>query len=1106
MNNEKKDFKFDVFISYRHSDLDSAAAAYLHKALENYKIPKEIQEKIGKKRINRVFRDEEELGASSDLFTEIENSIKESEYLLVVLSPRYKQSKWCLKEIESFLKYRSRDNVLAVIIEGEPYDVFPEILLEDGEPLALDIRAQDKKQMLKYAKERLPRLVAPILGCSYDELYQRHRVWRMRRVAMLSGVVAALSLAVGAVTIKQNIEINKNFVAKQENQSRYLAKTATDLLAQGDRETALLVALEALPKGSDDNSRPYVAQARIALENALYTYNLDYYYNLHPIKIMEMASDCGTISDYNQREDVLLTSDDMGTIYIWDAKTAQQIFVMDRYETEDARLLDNNRLLGKTADGIYCVDYTTGEMLWAWLYPQCEACYTTRFMWDYSPATDSVVCVAGTMSKDKTVKFDLEKGETVVDVVLTDSHRVHTINCADGTANIWTPQEYYNNLTQTGYDQYRVKNISISPDGSMVALQVYQPDYENNSQPNLMHLYVYPTQGGDVVYSTSFTSYQGLEGLYWTDSSHLLCAYTDDTSILSLGILENPHRWYIDCYDVVNKEKLYGIEEQSMSLSYKLEFNSFESKNSAGEVRQVVSVINGNTVLIFDQHTGHIYSRIEDRSQIRLAQPLPNQMTMLVVTLDGYVFVTKPLSDEIYNPVLNSLMYYLDVGFVEKCERYNDKTYIFNGSSVYWYQDYIDFNFEKFESSPATVGFSESGQYMYSVSHKDAITLYDVNTKQIVFTDGVDSVMDYNHNADIVDNRYMVYPSNENGILSVYDITSGTVKDYPMADPLSDTPVTIGATNQNSNFVSVWYNSLQMYTGSSALWFDEKKIDNNVVWVKNITDGTETAAITPRQTFDAVNNPQLYSFMIESAMLSGDDKYLIISGEATLKAEDGTQTKQMQMLVWDIKGEIWLNTETDAFLNLVDSSSSVYTQDGWIMPGTSLINTYHADGRVDIVDLAELNVVHSFTPGVVGSREISFTPDGNHLIFQDGSNRLKIYNWKEGRYTLEHAVGEQGALEFEFYRDGQQLSATLSVGAYISKVMQIYDLTADGVYTLQNSISGCVACDGNTTVISENDYSRFYPYYTFDQLIEMAQEILDGRTLTAAERQTYFID
>ena len=49
-NQPKQDFRFDVFISYRHAPLDSAAAAYLHKALENYKIPKEIQEKIGKRK------------------------------------------------------------------------------------------------------------------------------------------------------------------------------------------------------------------------------------------------------------------------------------------------------------------------------------------------------------------------------------------------------------------------------------------------------------------------------------------------------------------------------------------------------------------------------------------------------------------------------------------------------------------------------------------------------------------------------------------------------------------------------------------------------------------------------------------------------------------------------------------------------------------------------------------------------------------------------------------------------------------------------------------------------------------------------------------------
>ena len=40
---EKQQYKFDVFISYRHADLDSAVAGYLQKSLEHYKIPREIQ-------------------------------------------------------------------------------------------------------------------------------------------------------------------------------------------------------------------------------------------------------------------------------------------------------------------------------------------------------------------------------------------------------------------------------------------------------------------------------------------------------------------------------------------------------------------------------------------------------------------------------------------------------------------------------------------------------------------------------------------------------------------------------------------------------------------------------------------------------------------------------------------------------------------------------------------------------------------------------------------------------------------------------------------------------------------------------------------------------
>ena len=148
----KKVFKYDIFISYKHEELDKAVAARLQRKLEQYKIPREIKLKIGKKKIERVFRDEEELSISSDLGKEIEGQLKESEYLLLVCSKKTKDSPWVLREIETFLKYQDIDHVLPVLIEGEPEEVFPEIILQYGEPLAVDLRDTSKKKILKNGK------------------------------------------------------------------------------------------------------------------------------------------------------------------------------------------------------------------------------------------------------------------------------------------------------------------------------------------------------------------------------------------------------------------------------------------------------------------------------------------------------------------------------------------------------------------------------------------------------------------------------------------------------------------------------------------------------------------------------------------------------------------------------------------------------------------------------------------------------------------------------------------------------------------------------------------------------------------------------------------
>ena len=103
---KKKEYKYNAFISYRHCDLDKFVAENLHRLLESYELPKEIKEKlkIEGRTIRRVFRDQEELPLSSNLEDPILDALNDSKYLIVICSPRLKDSLWCKKEIETFDK------------------------------------------------------------------------------------------------------------------------------------------------------------------------------------------------------------------------------------------------------------------------------------------------------------------------------------------------------------------------------------------------------------------------------------------------------------------------------------------------------------------------------------------------------------------------------------------------------------------------------------------------------------------------------------------------------------------------------------------------------------------------------------------------------------------------------------------------------------------------------------------------------------------------------------------------------------------------------------------------------------------------------------------
>ena len=168
---------YNAFISYKHADLDNKVAATVEKKLERYHIPYKLRKKTGMKKIERIFRDTDELPLTSDLSGTIAEALENADYLIVICSTNTCQSTWVEREIKLFLQNHSQNNILTVLADGEPDDVVPEILkkreitrvnengetetvIESVEPLSCDFRLPKKDAI----NIELPRLVGTIDG------------------------------------------------------------------------------------------------------------------------------------------------------------------------------------------------------------------------------------------------------------------------------------------------------------------------------------------------------------------------------------------------------------------------------------------------------------------------------------------------------------------------------------------------------------------------------------------------------------------------------------------------------------------------------------------------------------------------------------------------------------------------------------------------------------------------------------------------------------------------------------------------------------------------------------------------------------------------------
>ncbi|MBR6159917.1 MAG: toll/interleukin-1 receptor domain-containing protein [Lachnospiraceae bacterium] len=281
--------KYKAFISYRHKDIDEVVARHVQKIIERYRVPKKIAKTIGKTHVGKVFRDSDELQAASNLSEIIRSAIEESEWLIVICTKRYKESVWCMEEVEHFVELNGREKVLVILVEGEPNESFPSILTEievNGhirhiEPLAVDIRGNSEREIIKNLNNEQFRFLSSILKVDYDDLKNRQRERRIRRIATAATAAFTILAVILGLIIKNNIELYNSNQETLRGESYFLSEYADAAFAEGDRDTAIKLALTALPANLKDPDRPFVPRAMQALTSAtgVYDYTAGYHEN-----------------------------------------------------------------------------------------------------------------------------------------------------------------------------------------------------------------------------------------------------------------------------------------------------------------------------------------------------------------------------------------------------------------------------------------------------------------------------------------------------------------------------------------------------------------------------------------------------------------------------------------------------------------------------------------------------------------------------------------------------------------------------------------------------------------------------------------------------------
>ena len=1074
-----KNYKYDIFISYKHESLDKAVAAKLQKSLEHYKIPKEIQKKTGKEKIKRVFRDEEELAVSSDLGKEIEGQIAQSEYLLVVCSKKTKESQWVLKEIDTFLKYRDAEHILPVLIEGEPEESLPESILVYGEPMAADVRGKNEKEVLKKVKKELPRLIAPILHCSYDELKQRARNYQIKRMLIGTSVALIAVASFAAYAVFQSARLNKEYQETRRNQARNMAQTSEKLLERGDRMGALKTALAVSTKNGD-SEEALVPEQMGALNDALYSYEVGNKLYFRPMRAEHIENETTEKIRWSPNREYYISLDAAGYVYFFDGKTGKCIWK-------------------EFGDG---------------LKEKVEGFYATTFIDNNTAAllAEEKICIVNFREKtlEKTIELNLK---------------------VENLSN-----EYENKLDEYGI-LYNKKEILVYGTESIVAYDLKTEKLTFVIKKRDIKKSDYSVIN-KVIYINENTILIGI-GDSWGKGGGLFSYYINDKKINQISSKSTEDIYVInDKYIGVSQ---YNYKKENREYNYEMCIYDYRTGEKVCSKKKLTAATDHYEYTGWRSEKMKVNEKLEDVVMFYFRDKVYCILLKNFKIINEKSYVTYIVGIEKYDDT-RVLVGTLDGGiwlyfspFVEKDQKGMLEAKYFDKGSIVSETGYGITQFSYSKKSLRTVVWVNDSDKMIVTGGNLKDTKVSKNfTKSKKEKENIRSVDYFSINEQGKEKTYrcvLYEKKNNNYSLDIYEV--GKTKmvyrmEYPEDAILN--PYTIGKRGNDTVLCYITpnkYNSniVHVVNIKEKQEIEKYEIGDNLndgyvynkdlsyIWYYDI-EGLKCMRLSKKsgeKTDTELEKKMQSKDYIEKIWVSNNNQYVAV----LYSNERPDYSKNYYLKVWDIKNETWKKingqekiegffAEEDLYSHTIPQVVTFGRKNNWLAVSKG-------DTTIEIIDLDKGRTQHILSISGPQNKEkkwictIEFFDDEQYMIVRECENQIALWDIQKEKRIMNQKIGETFYDGDEKIKAGNQYFAVEKPHGWVT----IFTVDDKQRFSLYADVSGGWADLNTGEMIIDGEWNPYFyisKIYNFQELKKEALKVLDGETLTKEEKRKYFLE